>query len=110
MRPFNRQRKSPDAASNGSGHGHQEVPQVPEPTLQPVTARPNVGAVERMQIELGITPAELAAERVEDARTELREGMKYLDSSEDRDLHVALGEVVNAVDNLRARLGERGRS
>ncbi len=83
---------------------------MPQETLQAppkIGMRPNLDAVQRMRIEMGATPYEFASEHLEDARPELREAMKWLDTSKDRDLHVRLGNVVNEIDDLRSILAER---
>lgn len=77
------------------------------PDLQPIAERPDLDAVKRMRMEMGTTPVEFAAERLEDIRPELREAMKDLDCTEHRDLHVRLGALVNEIDDLRAVMAER---
>jgi hypothetical protein len=64
-------------------------------------------AVKRMRLELGATPAQFAAEHIEDARPELIEAMKCLDAEEYRGLHMRLGGLLNEIDDLRAVLAER---
>jgi hypothetical protein len=84
-----------------------EDPMPAHPTLQPITELPNLDAVKRMRLEMGATPIEFAAEHLEDARPELLEAMKALDSSECRDLHVRVGKLINELDDLRCLLAER---
>lgn len=76
----------------------------------PITERPDLGAVKRMRMEMGSTPVEFAAEHLEEARPELIQAMKCLDTSEHRDLHLRLGNLVIALDDLRALLAERSQS
>jgi hypothetical protein len=52
------QRKSPDAAANGSGQGQGDVTSMPIPTLHPIEERPDLDAVKRMRMELGTKPIE----------------------------------------------------
>lgn len=80
------------------------------PTLRPIEVSPDLDAVQRMRIELGTTLPELAAERLEDIRLELRETMKIVDDTSTRDIHVAVGEITNLVDTLRRSLAERAQS
>ncbi len=85
-------------------------------SFQPQASTPAPGlatsldAVKRMRLEMGTTPVELAAEHVEDARPELLEAMKCLDSSEDRALHMRLGKFLIELDDFRAVLAERSTS
>ncbi len=72
-----------------------------------ITEHPDLDAVKRMRIELGTTPVEFAAERLEDVRPELREAMKELDCTEHRDLHVRLAGLISEIDDLRAVMAER---
>jgi hypothetical protein len=67
----------------------------------------DVDAVTRARIEMGISPLEIAAERLEEARLSLLEAMKFIDCTDHRDLHLRLGCEVNAQDDLRALLMER---
>lgn len=75
---------------------------MPDPTLQA-----SVDSVERMRLELGATPIELIAERVQDARTELLEAMKRADRFEEGDLHRAIAALINVIDGLMAICAER---
>lgn len=77
------------------------------PKIQPLGEGPNVDAVTRARLELGTSPLEIAAERLEDARLEMREAMKLTDCTEHRDLHLRLGNEINALDDTRAMLMER---
>jgi hypothetical protein len=79
----------------------------PAPTLQRIEQTPDVDAVTRTRLELGTSPLELAAERIEDARPELREALKMLDCTEHRDLHLRLGNLVNDLVDFRSLLAER---
>lgn len=65
-------------------------------------------AVERMRRECGANDADFARERIEEARAELIEAMKYLDNSALRDQHIRLGEGIGDLDDLCAVLRERG--
>jgi hypothetical protein len=76
----------------------------------PSLVRPDLDAIKRMRMEMGTTSVELAAERLENARPELIEAMKSLDTTEDRDLHVRVGKVVNDLDDVRVLLAGRNRS
>lgn len=67
----------------------------------------SLGAIERMRFELGTTRAEMALERLQEARLEIREAMKLVDTTEDRDLHVAIGEHLIRHDALMDVIKER---
>ena len=86
--------------------------QVVEATrIDPAPLQRSLDSVRRMREELGTTPAEFAAEHLEDARTELIEALKELDRSETREQHVQIGEAVNLIDKVRSALaGMEGRS
>jgi len=60
----------------------------------------DLDAVQRMRLELGTTRAEMAIERLEDTRTEMREAMRVVDTDEDRDFHTAIGEHLVRLDGL----------
>lgn len=75
--------------------------------MPPRTLERSYDTVRRMREEMGATPITFAAEHLEDARPELIQAMHELDSTETRDLHILVGNVVNDLDNLRALLAER---
>jgi hypothetical protein len=105
--------KRPDAAGTGPGHGHGGTNSMPTETLQapePIDARPDLDAVKRMRMEMGVTEIEFAGEHLEQARPELLEAMKCLDSTEHRDLHLRLGNFLNELDDFRSVLAERCQS
>lgn len=68
----------------------------------------SLDSVERMRLECGTTPVELVAERVQDARTELREAMKVADRHGESDLHRRAAKLVSDVDDFMAICAERG--
>jgi hypothetical protein len=68
---------------------------------------PDLNAVQRMRLDLGTTRPELALERLEDSRVEVREAMKVVDTSEDRDLHKAIATHLDRLDDLMAVVRER---
>lgn len=78
--------------------------------IDPAPLAASLDVIAQERIALGVTPAEMAAERIEDARPELIEAMKMLDSDADRDLHLRLGNHVAGLDDFCALLKERGRS
>jgi hypothetical protein len=67
----------------------------------------DLDGITRARIEMGISPLEIAAERLEEARHSMREAMKFIDCTEHRDLHLRLGNEVDSQDDLRALLMER---
>lgn len=82
------------------------------PEIKPIDTGPlehALSEIRRTRLELGTTRAEMAAEEIEDARINLMEALKLLDTTEDRDCHVRLLSEVAALDDLCAVLKERGR-
>jgi hypothetical protein len=51
--------------------------------------------------EFGVSRLQQLSGHVEDARRELIEGMKLVDRPDERDLHVQVGQLVCAIDDLR---------
>jgi hypothetical protein len=56
----------------------------------------------------GWTPGERLGLLLEDARKDLIDGMKVVDTEEERDLHVRVGRLVNELDGLREYMARRG--
>lgn len=67
----------------------------------------SLDSVERMRLECGTTPVELVAERVQDARTELREAMKAADRYGESDLHRRAAQLISEVDDFMSICAER---
>jgi hypothetical protein len=78
-----------------------------EDRLERISETVDVDAVTRARLEMGISPLEIAAERLEEGRLSLREAMKFIDCTEHRDLHLRLGNEILRQDDLRALLMER---
>lgn len=57
--------------------------------------------------EFGISRLSQLAGHTEEARREFMEGLKLVDRSEDRDLHVRVGFIVNAIDDFRQYMAAR---
>jgi hypothetical protein len=72
----------------------------------------DVAPLERMRLELGATPTELAGERIHDAREALIEAMKIADRHRETDpfasdLHRRTCELVSDLDDHLAWVAER---
>lgn len=63
--------------------------------------------VTRMRLDLGTSPVELVAERLEDVRPELREALKLLDCIEHRDVFARVQSLITEIDDVRSVLAER---
>jgi hypothetical protein len=77
--------------------------------IDPRPLQESLDSLEQRRLELGTTPAELVAERIADARTELMEALKLADRYELRDAHVRIGSAVIGLDDVQAVLMEHGR-
>ena len=100
-------KESPRDVAASEGTTSKENPMPVTPTIAPITERPDLGAVERMRIELGATPAELIAGYIEDARESLMEAMKTADRLGATDEHRQVGHRVLALDDLMVWLSDR---
>lgn len=78
------------------------LPEIPEARrIDTGPLEDSLAAMERMRLELGTTPRDLIGGELEDARVDLMAGLKLADKYGERDLHLAIGQVVLALDDIR---------
>ena len=68
---------------------------------------PDLSPLQRMRIQAGTSPLEMAAEELLLNRGGFIEAMKLTDCTKHRDLHFRLGNFVKDFDDIRALLMER---